>query len=316
MKGDGEIRTDHKKQRRNLRSSGIVRACMIVCALLFLNQSPWAFTLNRATRENLKLGQRLMKPKHAVRALTKEALTRSSEDVPVYTYEVVNTWPHDPTAFTQGLVYYQGSIYESTGHYGSSTLRRVDLRKGEISKKVEVSPKCFAEGMTIFQGKIYQLTWTDHKGFIYDLKNLKLEREFAYEGEGWGLTHDGHSLIMSDGSNQIRFLDATSFKTIRTINVIDGDEPLTKLNELEYIKGEIYANIWKSDKIVRIDPQTGSILGWIDLAGLLPASEHVNPSEDVLNGIAYDEKDDRLFVTGKRWPKLFEIRLKNKTHVN
>ncbi len=237
----------------------------------------------------------------------------STQNVPVYTYEVVNSWPHDTQAFTQGLVFHQGTLYESTGQYGSSTLRKVELRSGKVNKKIELSGQYFAEGMTIFQGKIYQLTWMEHKGFIYDLKNFHLDGEFGIEGEGWGLTDDEQSLIMSDGTHQIRFLDPQTFKATRTINVCDHGAPLMELNELEYVKGEIFANIWKSDRIVRIDPQTGKILGWIDLTNLLPEDERINPEENVLNGIAYDEKDDRLFVTGKRWPKLFEIRLKKKS---
>lgn len=234
-----------------------------------------------------------------------------SPNVPTYTYEVVNNWPHDTKAFTQGLVFYQGALYESAGHYGSSTLRKAELHTGKVTQKVDVDARYFAEGMTIFQGRIYQLTWTAHKGFIYDLKSFEHQGEFAYEGEGWGLTHDEHLLIMSDGTSQIRFIDPQTFKTVRAISVYDHGEPLMELNELEYIKGEIYANVWKTDRIVRIDPQSGIILGWIDLAGLLPQEERLN-EEDVLNGIAYDEKNDRLFVTGKRWPKLFEIRLKKK----
>lgn len=236
----------------------------------------------------------------------------SNMNVPVYTYEVVNSWPHDPTAFTQGLVFFDGWLYESTGHYGSSTLRRVELRSGQVSKKVDVSEKCFAEGITIYQGKVYQLTWTEHRALVYDLKSLRLESEIKYEGDGWGLTNDGHALIMSEGTNLLKFLDPVTFRITRMINVMDGQAPLMDLNELEYIKGEIYANIWKSDRIARIDPRDGKLLAWIDLTGLNPLGDHSN-SEDVLNGIAYDEKDDRLFVTGKRWPKIFEIRLKPKT---
>jgi glutamine cyclotransferase len=225
----------------------------------------------------------------------------SQQTVPVCTYEVINSWTHDTKAFTQGLVFYQGSLYESTGKYGSSSLRKVDLRTGKIKKKIDLDSQTFAEGIAIYQGKIYQLTWTEHKAFVYDVKSFRLEGELSYESEGWGLTHDEHQLIMSDGTNQLRFIDPATFKATRTISVFD--------NELEYVKGEIYANVWKSDRIARIDPDNGKLIGWIDLKGLLPYGEHPN-SEDVLNGIAYDETDDRLFVTGKRWPKIFEIRLK------
>jgi glutamine cyclotransferase len=235
----------------------------------------------------------------------------SSEDIPTYTFEVVNSWPHDCKAFTQGLVFYQQLFLESTGQYGESSLRRVEPTTGKVLKKVKVSREYFAEGIAIFQGRIFQLTWQSHKGFIYDAGDLKPVGEFSYEGEGWGLTHDDRSLIMSDGTNQIRFLDPVSLKTERTISVFNNNHPLMQLNELEYIKGEIYANIWHTDRIVRIDPATGNILGWIDLTGLLSAVGDCH-QPDVLNGIAYDEATDRLFVTGKLWPKVFEIRLKRK----
>ncbi|HEX8495182.1 MAG TPA: glutaminyl-peptide cyclotransferase [Pyrinomonadaceae bacterium] len=234
-----------------------------------------------------------------------------TSDIPVYTYEVVNTWPHDPKAFTQGLAFHDGHLYESTGHHGTSTLRRVELKTGKVKKKYNVPTEYFAEGIAILQDKIYQLTWQSHKCFIYDLKSFKVEGEFHHGGEGWGLTHDGKLLIMSDGTSQLRFLDPNTFLPVRTISVLDGAQPLMDINELEYIKGEIYANIWHSERIVRIDPANGKILGWIDLSGLRPPDVE-NDTDNVLNGIAYDEKEDRLFVTGKRWPKLFEIRLKRK----
>ena len=232
-------------------------------------------------------------------------------EVPTYTYEVVDSWPHLTTHFTQGLVYYDGHLYESTGQYGSSLLCRLDLKTGKVKKKVDVAKEYFAEGMAILGDKIYQLTWQAHKGFVYDLKNFDRLAEFSYEGEGWGLTADAHSLIMSDGTNKIRFIDPVSFRVLRSIEVYDHNQPLAELNELEYIKGEIYANIWHSDKIVRIDPATGKILAWIDLSGLR-RPEDGGDSDNVLNGIAYDDKNDRLFVTGKRWSKLYEIRLVRK----
>jgi glutamine cyclotransferase len=237
--------------------------------------------------------------------------TVKAEEVPVYTYEVVNSWPHLKNHFTQGLVYYDGKLYESTGQYGSSLLCRLDLKSGEVKKKVDVDRQYFAEGMTIFNERIFQLTWQAHKGFIYDLKDFKQVGEFVYEGEGWGLTNDGHSLIMSDGSNKLRFLDPQSFSVVRTIEVFDHGQPLLDLNELEYIRDEIYANIWHSDRIVRIDPSSGRITAWIDLAGLR-RPEDGDDTDNVLNGIAYDAKNDRLFVTGKRWSKLYEIRLVRK----
>lgn len=233
-------------------------------------------------------------------------------EVPIYTFEVVASFPHDPAAYTQGLIYYNGALFESTGLQGFSSFRMVEIETGRVLKKVEVPQEYFAEGLTIFQGRVFQLTWQSRKGFIYDLGTFALTGEFSYDGEGWGLTHDHQFLIMSDGTHRLRFLNPASFKTERTISVFDGDRPVVNLNELEYIKGEIYANVWQTDRIVRLDPKTGSISGWIDLAGLLPPAGRSPNTDNVLNGIAYDEAGDRLFVTGKRWPKLFQIRLKRK----
>jgi glutamine cyclotransferase len=230
---------------------------------------------------------------------------------PVYTFKVRKSFPHDPAAFTQGLVLYDGALFESTGLYGASSLRKVDLQTGRVLRKIDVPAEYFAEGMTIFQGKIFQLTWKAHKGFTYDPKSFEKTGEFAYEGEGWGLTHDDRFLIMSDGTNQIRFLDPSNFEVVRTIKVFDAARPLMELNELEYIKGEIYANVWQTDRIARIAPASGEVREWIDLHGLLEIKDNSQPV-DVLNGIAYDEATDRLFVTGKLWPKLFEIQLKKK----
>jgi glutamine cyclotransferase len=233
-------------------------------------------------------------------------------NVPEYSFEIVNTLPHDVKAFTQGLVFYDNALFESTGQYGESSLRRIDLRTGRVLKKTDMPAQYFAEGIALLGGKVFQLTWTTHKGFIYDPKTFQKEGEFTYGGEGWGLTTDGESLIMSDGTNQIRFLNPSSYEVKRTIEIFDNNQPLRELNELEYVKGEIYANIWHSDRIARIDPQTGKVLAWIDLKGLLAPTERSDP-EAVLNGIAYDEAGDRIFVTGKLWPKLFEIRLRKKS---
>ncbi len=235
----------------------------------------------------------------------------TNQPVPVYGFEVVNTFTHDPQAFTQGLIFHDGSLIESTGQNGKSSLRRVELKTGKVLQKVDVPGLYFAEGMTLFNGRIYQLTWQNHKGFIYDPSTFAKQGEFRYDGDGWGLTHDAESLILSDGTYQIRFLDPDTTAVKRTISIYDQGQPLREINELEYVKGEIYANIWHEDRIARIDPQTGRILGWVDLTGLLPAGSVTN-EEAVLNGIAYDEVGDRLFVTGKLWPKLFEIRLKQK----
>ncbi len=230
------------------------------------------------------------------------------EKVARYGYEVVNTFAHDPNAFTQGLEFHEGKLLESTGGHNCS-LRKVELQTGIVEKKVTVPDPYFAEGITLLNGKIYQLTWQHQKGFVYDASTFEKTGEFGYQGEGWGLANDGTSLIMSDGSNRIRFLDPSSFQVKRSIAVFDGKMPINRLNELEYVQGEIYANIWHDDRIARIDPQTGRVVGWVDLKGLLRPGE-VTDEEAVLNGIAYDEASQRFFVTGKLWPRLFEIRLK------
>jgi glutamine cyclotransferase len=226
-----------------------------------------------------------------------------------YGYEIVNTWPHDKDAYTQGLVFQGGILLESTGQEGKSSLRRVETETGKVLKKINVPRPYFAEGIAYFKGKIYQLTWQHQLGFIYDAESFEKLGEFSYRGEGWGLTSDRESLIMSDGTNRLRFLNPENFQVNRTISVMDGNAPVGSLNELEYVQGEIYANIWHQERVARIEPQTGRVVGWIDLTGLRSLSD-VHDNEAVLNGIAYDESKDRLFVTGKLWPKLFEIRLK------
>jgi len=231
--------------------------------------------------------------------------------VPIYTYEVINAYPHDAKAFTQGLVFHQGDFYESTGLNGSSSLRRVEIKTGKVLKRIDVPTQFFAEGLALLNGRLYQLTWQAQRGFVYDIDSFNKLREFNYAGEGWGLTHNASSLIMSDGSNRIRFIDPDTFEVQRMITVQDGKSDITQLNELEYIKGEIYANIWMQDRIARIDPQSGKVNSWIDLSGLQPPEARSDPGA-VLNGIAYDESSDRLFVTGKLWPKLFEIKLKSR----
>jgi glutamine cyclotransferase len=226
-----------------------------------------------------------------------------------YGYEIVHIYPHDPGAFTQGLVFIDGKLYEGTGQEGRSSLREVELQTGHVLKKVDVPEPYFGEGIALLNNKVYQLTWQHQVGFIYNADNFEQVGKFNYSGEGWGLTTDGHSLILSDGSNRIRFLDPDSFQVTKTIAVVDGNLPVNELNELEYVNGEIYANIWHDNRIVTIDPQTGRITGWIDLTGLLPPGD-VQDDEAVLNGIAYDQAGSRLFVTGKLWPRLFEIKLK------
>ena len=224
------------------------------------------------------------------------------------TYRVVHAYPHDQQAFTQGLIYADGHLYESTGLTGHSSLRMEDLATGRIVKYRDVPSNYFAEGLTDWRGTLIQLTWQAHIAFVYDRLTFRLLRILHYEGEGWGLTQDGKNLILSDGTATLRFLDPETFREVRRIIVKDRGSPVTELNELEYIHGQIYANIWHSDRIARISPLNGKVLGWIDLSGLLPQSQRSSP-EAVLNGIAFDAARDRLFVTGKLWPRLFEIKV-------
>ena len=222
-----------------------------------------------------------------------------------YGFQVVNTYPHDQDAFTQGLVYQEGLLYESTGLRGHSTLREVDLATGDVIQSLALDSELFGEGVTLFDGRIFQLTLTSGIGFIYDPDTFSKLGEFSYTPEGWGLTHDGRQLIMSDGSAELRFLDAETLEGTGRIEVTDRGQPVRWLNELEYVEGEIYANIWQSDLIARISPESGEVLGWIDLSDLLTGEDQAG----ILNGIAYDSRTRRLFVTGKNWPKLFEIAL-------
>jgi glutamine cyclotransferase len=223
-------------------------------------------------------------------------------------YQVVHTYPHDQSAFTQGLIYLDGHLYESTGLEGQSSLRMVDLETGKILQYAALPKDYFGEGLAAWSSTLIQLTWQNHTAMVYDRFSFRVLRTFQYSGEGWGLTEDGKDLILSDGTATLRFFDPVTFREVRRITVKSNGVPVTKLNELEYIHGEIYANIWYTDRIARIAPATGKVLGWIDLAGLLPGSERSNPGA-VLNGIAYDAQHDRLFVTGKLWPRLFEIRI-------
>lgn len=229
--------------------------------------------------------------------------------IPRYTYEVVKSYPHDPNAFTQGLLFDQGQLYESTGLKGLSSIRRVDLETGAVLATKPLTSTYFGEGIAIVGDNLYQLTWQEQTGFVYNKGTFEQTNQFAYPTEGWGITFDGAHLIMSDGTPRLYFWDPTTLAEVGTIDVHDGTgQPIPMLNELEYVKGEIFANIWQTDLIIRIDPATGAVIGVIDLSGLLPAADRT-PTTDVLNGIAYLPEGDRLFVTGKRWPKLFEIRL-------
>ena len=228
-----------------------------------------------------------------------------------YTYEVVAAWPHDRGAFTQGFLVRNGNFLESTGLNGQSSLREVELKTGRVLKQVSIAPQYFGEGLAVIGDRAFLLTWQHGKGFVYDADTFRLEREFAYTGEGWGLTTDGRSLILSDGTARLRFLDPATFAVTRTVEVTSEGKPVEHLNELEFIRGEVFANVWMENEIVRIDPATGVVCGVIDCSGLLPRPE-IRPDTDVLNGIAYDAATDRLFLTGKRWPKIYEVRLKVK----
>lgn len=261
---------------------------------------------------------------------TENSSNQAADKIPVYTYEIVNTFKHDPKAFTQGLVFLNGFLYESTGQEGESTLRKVELASGKVLQKHDLDDEIFAEGMTVLNDKIYQITWRDGVCFVYGLNDFKLLQELRYNGEGWGLTSDGTNLIMSDGTHLIKFVDPQTFKVVRTLPIFqETGKPLYLLNELEYVKGEIWANIWHSEEkmtsttqgnlpnigkpnyIARISPETGKVVGWIDLANISPEDSGDN-SENTLNGIAYDAASDRIFVTGKNWKRLFEIKLKAK----
>ncbi len=226
----------------------------------------------------------------------------------LHNVRVVNVYPHDPAAFTQGLAFHKGYLYEGTGISGQSSIRKVELKTGRVLKHQSLAAEHFGEGIAICRNKLIQLTWQSHTAFVYDLQSFRLVQTFSYPTEGWGITCDGNHLIMSDGTAVLRFLNSRTYKMVRQIEVLDRGKSLPNINELEYVKGEIYANVWGTDYIVRISPRTGRVLGWVDLRDLyryVGAGRNI----DVLNGIAYDAKGDRLFVTGKYWPNLFEIRL-------
>lgn len=227
----------------------------------------------------------------------------------LYGYEVVHSYPHDSTAFTQGLFYLGGYLYESTGLVSQSSVRRVELSTGKVLQNTAIAAPYFGEGIVNWKDRLISLTWQHHVGWVFDLKKLSVRSEFHYPGEGWGLTQDGHRLIMSDGTSVLRLIDPETLQQTGKIEVTYQGRPVVNLNELEWIKGDIYANVWLTDWIVRIDPSSGRVVGIVDLRGLLSPSEKQQANADVLNGIAYDAEHDRLFVTGKRWPKLFEIRL-------
>lgn len=289
-----------------------MRLFLLILLAVFINSCKNEKLVNRPnTNTNVNTAVNVNKPANS-------ANQTNNGKFPVYTYEVVNTFKHDAQAFTEGLFFYNGFLYESTGQEGKSDLRRVELESGKIVQQVKLSPDSFGEGATILNGKIYQLTWQEGKAFIYDAATLTLLKEFDYAGQGWGLTNDGTNLYMTDSSHIIRVVDPETFKTIRTLPVFDeAGRPLFKINELEFIKGEIWSNVWHSEEIgkpnhiARIDPNSGKLLGWIDLDGISP-DDVKRDQENTLNGIAYDAATDRIFVTGKNWRKLFEIKIKLK----
>lgn len=226
---------------------------------------------------------------------------------PVYTYKIVHVYPHDPQSFTEGLEFRGGFLYESTGLEGHSTLSKVQLETGRPVQRITLNPTLFGEGITVLNQRIVQLTYKTELGFVYDQQSLRRQRTFNYKGEGWSLTNDGEHIYMDDGTADIRVWDPVTLQEKRRIHVHEGARAIDNLNELEWVRGELYANIWKTQRVVRISPSDGRVLGWIDLSGLLTPAEAANV--DVLNGIAYDSFGDRLFVTGKLWPKLFQIKI-------
>ena len=232
--------------------------------------------------------------------------TKNITDIPFYTYNVINIYPHAKNAFTEGLAFENGFLYEGTGRRGTSNLRRVELETGNILQIHEIPEQFFGEGITLYEDKIIQLTWHSKVGFVYDKDSFELLRDFNYSTEGWGITHDGKRLVMSDGTSTLHFLDPETFSEIGRIKVFDNDGPVSGLNELEYVQGQIYANVWQTDYIAIISLDTGHVTGWIDLRGLL-SPEHKSEAVGILNGITYDAQNGRLFVTGKFWPKVFEI---------
>lgn len=243
----------------------------------------------------------------AVAAATAVWAASQQAQAPVQKLRIVATYPHDPVAFTQGLVIRDGRLYESTGLYGRSSVREVDLKTGKVTRNLPLNEQIFAEGMTLLNGELFLVTWQNRIGYVFDPHSFALKRTFRYGGEGWGLTDNGKQLILSDGTAVLRFLDPQNGRVVARLPVKDGERPVTNLNELEYIDGQIFANIWYSHRIARISPETGDVLGWIDASPLLEKVDLADPKEDVLNGIAFDRDSQKLYVTGKRWPQLFEI---------
>jgi len=236
--------------------------------------------------------------------------TTSDQRARQVSYEVINSYAHDSTSFTQGLLWQEGGFYESTGQYGQSKLRRLEFPSGKVLKEISLTPELFGEGLALVERRLIQLTWKSHRGFVYDLDTFRLLQEFSYDTEGWGLTYDGKNLILSDGSSDLFYFDPQTFKPVRKLAVRMNGQPIRDLNELEFIDGEIWANVWQTDIILRIAPSTGKVTSFLDLKGVLAPSDKTG-REDVLNGIAYDADHKRIFITGKLWPRIFEIRIRS-----
>ena len=234
--------------------------------------------------------------------------SRGASGLPMYDHTVVSRFPHDPAAYSQGLLFHDGAIYESTGRYGTSAVRRIAVESGEELLRSDLPTTLFGEGLALHDGRLYQLTWTSGIARVYSVEDLALVDQLNYDGEGWGLTSDGTHLILSDGTDLLRFVDPKTFEEVRRVRVRAEDQPAQYLNELEWVDGEIWANVWKADFIARIDPESGEVVGWIDMRGLFDYTSLPDP-EAVLNGIAYDSASKRIFVTGKLWPWLFEIKI-------
>jgi glutamine cyclotransferase len=250
-----------------------------------------------------------MLPRQTFLIVALVALPAAQAAVPVYSYELVKTYPHDTQAFTEGLFYLNGFLYESTGLERQSSIRKEKLETGEVLQKIDIPPQYFGEGIVNWKNRLISLTWKSEVGFVHDLNTLEVQRRFTYKGEGWALTQDGKRLIMSDGTPELRFLDPETLKETGRVTVTYDGKPVPQVNELEWVKGKIYANVWHTDMLIIVDPARGAITGVVDLTGLMPDSERPSGPDSVLNGIAYDAVHDRLFVTGKNWPKLFEIRV-------
>jgi len=274
-----------------------------------LRSDPWEYII--ASDFTGTTGRKSLKAVAYKRGRSQNTITRFmliySDVVPkTFGYKVINSYPHDRGAFTQGLFYDNGVLFEGTGEPNESSLREVQLETGKVVRLLNINPELFGEGITLYKSEIYQVTWTSKVGFVYDKATFKLRNKIFYQTEGWGLTTIGDHIVLSDGTNVIYFYEPESFTVVSRIEVYDNREKVDSLNELEYINGEIWANIWMTDRIARIDPGSGKVLGYINLKGILNDSE-TDTSVSVLNGIAFDKERNRIFVTGKNWPKLFEI---------